>query len=234
MKFLWLILIILLSVYLNRTYAYYYDYIGDHYQKAPAQTILRGEDIKPGFVLLGDSLMAGVGVSAEGENLGLLLYKVKGETKNLEYFNLAFAGATAENVLKQQLPEALKAQPREVTLLVGINDAHDFTADKDFEQNYRQIVDGLIASSAQITLINIPYLGSSSILLPPWSLFMEIRTRQLNSIIDKIAKENNLKLVDLYKLSRERFVNPSELYSEDQFHPSDEGYALWSDYINAN
>lgn len=233
MKYLLPVFLIVIFLYLNRAYAYYFDYIGEHYQTAPAQTVLTEEE-KPGFIVFGDSLMVGVGVSAEGESLGALLYRAKGENEELEYFNLAVVGATVKKVLMEQLPVALEAHPKTVFLLVGINDVHNFTAEKEFEDNYRRVVDGLVSEGAQITLINIPYLGSNSILLPPWNLYLDFKTKQFNGIIGKIAKEKNLKVIDLYKLSREKFIEPSNLYSEDQFHPSDKGYALWSDYINAN
>lgn len=234
MKFLLPIFFIAIFLYLNRTYAYYFDYIGEHYQTAPAQTILREEDEKPGFVALGDSLMAGVGAGSGGESLGLLLYKAKGENEDLEFQNLAVAGATAKVTLKEQLPQALQSRPQTAFLLTGINDVHNFTSEQEFEKNYREIVNGLTQTGSQLTLINIPYLGSNSILLPPWNLYMDFKTKQLNTVIGKIAKEKNLKVVDLYKLSREKFIEPSSLYSEDQFHPTDKGYALWSEYINAN
>ena len=234
MKFLLPVLIIALVLLLNRTYAYYYDYIKDHFQKAPAQTILSEKDENSSFIALGDSLMVGVGTGEGDESLGLLLYKAKIGNKALKYVNLAIPGSTIKQVLKEQLPRALQSRPKIVWLLAGINDVHDFTPKKEFEKDYRLIVDGLIASGGQITLINIPYLGSSSILLPPWNLFMDFQTKQYNAIIDKIAREKGLKMADLYKLSREKFIDSSDLYSGDLFHPSGRGYILWSDYINAN
>lgn len=235
MKFLLPVFLIAFLFFLNRTYAYYYDYIGDHYLKAPGQTVLKEKEGRHGFVVLGDSLMAGVGATSGQSSLGSLLYQSNGKKNELEFLNFAVSGATADDVLKQQLPEALGSRPQVIFLLVGVNDIHNYTPEKEFEENYRLIVNGLTAiPEVKLTLINIPYLGSSSILIPPWNLYIDLKTKQYNSIVSNVAKEKNLKLIDLYKLSREKFLEPSDLYSQDQFHPSDRGYALWADYINAN
>lgn len=203
--------------------------------KTPAQTVLTEKNDKPGFVVMGDSLMAGVGATNGQSSLGSLLYQSNGKKNELEFLNLAVSGATANDVLKQQLPEALGSRPQVVFLLVGVNDIHNYTPKKEFEKNYRLIVNGLTAvPDLKLTLINVPYLGSSSILVPPWNLYIDLKTKQYNSIISNIAKEKNLKLIDLYKLSRDKFIEKSDLYSEDQFHPSDKGYYLWAEYINAN
>jgi lysophospholipase L1-like esterase len=84
---------------------------------------------------------------------------------------------------------------------------------------------------AEITIINIPYIGSDQILLPPWNTILDWRMRRFNQIIAKTAKTENVKLIDLYTPTKEKFVKNSDLYSEDQFHPSDKGYRLWADII---
>lgn len=231
MKYIWLIFLILIIVFLNRSYARFYKYLDSYPLVAPPEAQINPSSEKPKFVSLGDSLFAGLGSSGGDKSLGVLVHKgldPKGET---DLINLAVSGATVNDVLMRQLPSALEKNPQVVSLLIGVNDVHDFTTPAQFERDYRKIIDELQSkTSAKIILINIPYLGSSEILLPPWNLYMNSKTKEFNKIIDKIAGEKGLKVVDLYA-TKDKFIEPSDLYSRDQFHPSDKGYMLWAKVI---
>lgn len=173
--------------------------------------------------------MSGVGASSEKQSFGYLLHQTLDSENKTDFINLAVPGAKIRNVLANQLPQVIEDKPKEIAILVGINDVHDRTEIKNFEKEYTQLVKNLKSGTqANITLFNVPYLGSDKILLPPWNFYMDLKTRQYNQVIAKIAKGYDLKLIDLYKMSRENFVKSSKLYSEDQFHPSDEGYKLWA------
>lgn len=177
--------------------------------------------------------MDGVGASSEQTSLSYMLYKSLDSKGEMDLINLAVPGAKVNDVLTDQLPVALQENPQDVVILIGINDVHDRTPLKSFEKDYRGIITELTSkTSAKTTLVNIPYLGSDLILLPPWNLYMDIKTKQYNEIIAGLAKEKNLKLVNLYDLSKDKFTKSSNLYSKDQFHPSEEGYGLWVKLIN--
>lgn len=232
MKYFLLILLILCGFYLNRSYAYFYNYFDKNFLEAPNET-LNPKSQKPNFITLGDSLLDGVGASSEQTSFSYMLYKSSDPKSNMNLINLAVSGAKVRNVLEEQLPVALQEDLADVVILIGINDIHDQTPLKSFEKDYRGIIEELTSkTSAKITLINIPYLGSDLILLPPWNFYTDLKTRQYNEIIKNLAEEKNLKLVDLYGLTEDKFKKNSSLYSKDQFHPSDQGYALWMELIN--
>jgi acyl-CoA thioesterase-1 len=238
MKYFWIVLLVLGGVYLNRSYAYFYDYLRMYPLRAPGQQVSPVQQTEVGkakFVTLGDSLMVGVGTDSYEQSLGYLLYKQANTKNDLDLINLGIPGTEAKDILKVEGPAAIKENPKIVVVFIGVNDVHNFVPVTTFQSNYSKFIKDLTTqTSAQITLINIPYLGSNLVLLPPWNTFMDLRTQQFNHIIHQIAKQNNLKVVDLYSFSRQNFVKSSPLYSQDQFHPSAAGYQKWADYINAN
>lgn len=233
-----LVAIILLAIYLNRSYAYFYNSPKSQTQTSLPQTSktenLNKQTIK--FTTLGDSLLAGVGSSNYQFNLAYLVsQKLASGDKKVELSNLAYPGAKSKDLITSQLPQAIAEKPDQVLILIGINDVHDLISQNEFNSNYQQIINQLTnKTSAKITVVNIPFLGSNKILLPPWNFFIDLKTSQFNKIIKNIAKEKNLKLINLYSFTKKNFVNSSDLYSSDQFHPSDKGYLLFSELINAN
>jgi lysophospholipase L1-like esterase len=88
----------------------------------------------------------------------------------------------------------------------------------------------LAKTKAQIIVINLPYLGSKDIVYPPFNFLLNFRTKQFNDIISSLAHGDRVKLIDLYN-GNQKFLQNSKFYSSDQFHPSNEGYMLWSQLI---
>lgn len=229
-----LVLLLIIGGYLNLTYAYFYNFLSQKHLVAPIHETkviisnnLTTQTIK--YVSLGDSLTEGVGASVYQKTYPYLLARKLSSKNNAELVNLARAGDTSEDVLANQLPQALSARPDLVTLLIGVNDLHNLISLKRFEDNYTEIVSNLKKSGAKIYLLSIPYLGSSKIIYPPYNLILDFRTKQFNSVIKKKAAEMKVEYIDLYSLKK----GPT-FYSPDQFHPSDFGYEEWSKAINVN
>lgn len=226
------VILILIVVYLISSYAYPYEYQRNNFLPDPLypkRQILNVDSSKK-LVILGDSLMVGVGSSDQTKALG---YQV-GTSVAGKLVNLASPGSEVEDVLTDQLPEAIAEKPDFVLIMVGVNDVHNLKSSSGFADNYAKIVSALSSeTSAKITLVNIPYLGSDKIVFPPWNFLLDLRTRQFNDIILKLS-QGKIKVVDLYGESKNKFQVSSDLYSKDQFHPSDKGYASWAGFIDAN
>lgn len=231
--------LIFIIVYLISTYAYPYEY-QENSSPNPMypirQTII--ENSSKGslkLVIVGDSLMAGVGTSGKTKALSYSVAKefARVQNSNVELIDLATPGSGVEDVLQNQLPEAIKEKPDFVLVMIGVNDVHNLKSAEYFKDNYGRIVSALSTrTEAKVTLINIPYLGSDKIVLPPWNLLLDLRTTEFNDIIRQLS--GKAKLIDLYGKFKTQFQKSSNLYSKDQFHPSDLGYAEWAGYINAN
>ena len=78
------------------------------------------------FAALGDSTTFGLGDPVVGGWRGwarLLAEALSASAYDVSFCNLAVPGATAETVLRDQLPDAVAHRPDLVALIVGINDA---------------------------------------------------------------------------------------------------------------
>lgn len=234
------LLIIGVFLYLNRSYAYFYNFQGAHFIANPGYESLhtfnagKSKEIKK-LVILGDSLMAGTGSSSQDKSLAFMLANNLAKKENIELINLAYPGVGVEDALRRQVPLAIKAKPDYIILMIGTNDVHNRMFPSVFEDNYRQVLNLLNQiPNAKITIINIPYIGSDKILLPPWDNVLNLQIKNFNLKIKELASQKNLKVIDIYERFKNEFNKSSTLYSDDQFHPSDKGYVLWADYINEN
>jgi lysophospholipase L1-like esterase len=231
--------------YLYISYAGFYNYIRKMNLQRPTieNTLILENPNGNGsvkYVALGDSLSAGVGSENPSETIVYLFGAKLSETnEKVNIVNLAQPGGTTVDVINEQLSLALNEKPDYVTLLIGINDIHNRISAKEFQENYTFILEELLTGSdAQITVINLPYLGLNKVVRPPYSWLLNSRTKLFNKIIsDVVASKNQsgrIRLVDLYKNSYEIFKQDPKYYSSDFFHPSGEGYVMWSGIINAN
>lgn len=235
------LLIALPLIYLNRTYAYFYDYQGDHFIGNPtySQTHLFNTDEKfdtKKLVILGDSLMAGTGSTQEENSMAYLIAQDLATRQNVELQNLAHPGVGINDVLDRQLPEVIKIRPDYIVLMIGTNDVHNRMGLEEFNNKVHLLIGRLLSETpAKITVVNIPYLGSERILFRPWNSLLESRIQEFNNVLSAhVSIKKNIKLVDIYSKFKNYFVESSDLYAGDEFHPSDKGYGLWANYLNEN
>lgn len=230
-----LILGILGILYLNYSYSNFYNYQGNHFLKNPPYSKFqevksnKGNEMK--LVILGDSLMAGTGTFDEKKSLAYLIAEGYAEKEDVTLINLAIPGVGVKHVYEVQVPETLEQKPDQIFLMIGTNDVHNRVTDRTFRNYLRASLDKLLQTKAKVTVINIPYIGSNLILYSPWDRVLDGRIREFNQIIESEAASKGLGVIDLYTPFKEQFKNHSDLYSLDEFHPSEKGYKLWADYI---
>jgi len=229
-----LVILLILGIYLNRSYDYFYNFLSQHNLVAPVheETMMVGSSPKLQtikYLSSGDSLTAGVGVSDYKNSYPYLVAQKLSSENNVELMNLARSGDTSKDVLENQLAEAVSENPNVITLLIGVNDLHNLKSLQEFENNYVQIVSTLKKTNAKIYLLSIPYLGSEKVVYFPYNFILNYRTKQFNNVIKKISIDYKIEFIDLYSLKKS-----SDFYSEDQFHPGENGYKEWVRIINVN
>ncbi|OGY54002.1 MAG: hypothetical protein A3A24_03240 [Candidatus Buchananbacteria bacterium RIFCSPLOWO2_01_FULL_46_12] len=248
MKIVYLIVIILLvalGVYLNRSYAYIYQEIGSVGLSSPDTkrtytTAGTGEDKTAPilYVALGDSLTAGVGTNNFQQSYPYLVAeKLANSGSAVTLKDLSVSGAKTSELISYQLAEAVGSKPSIVTLLIGVNDIHGNVSKTTFEKNYGEILKQLSQNAnTKIYAISIPYIGSSTLFLPPYQLYFNYKTKEFNEIIKKLAAAYKVYYIDIYTPTVGLFMKSGPQYSTDAFHPSAEGYKLWAgviyDYLN--
>lgn len=227
-----IILTLFIGIYLNRSYAHFYNFLGQKHLVPPQHPVeitvgnLTEKTIK--YTALGDSLTAGVGVSDYKNSYPYLIAQKLSSKNKVMLINLAHEGDTSSDMLLK-LPTIISQNPDLITILIGINDIHNFISPMKFEENLTQSVKTLKRTNAKIYLLSLPYLGSSRILYFPYNFILDFQTKQFNKIIWKISKIYGVGYIDLYPIAKSY-----NFYSKDQFHPGEEGYKEWSISINVN
>ncbi len=244
MKYLIIIFIILgAGLYLNRAYAYVYKTLGASnlanpttHQIITAPFSANAFTKKIVYVALGDSLTAGIGATAEDKTYPYRLAKLLTEKQNAQVtvINLGWPGATAEDVLKIQVPQAAQFRPDIITVAVGVNDMHNQVPTGLFQHTISNIIDKLSGTTKHLNIINAPFLGDKSVFIPPYRLYFDWQTKRYNTFINNATAGRQVNLVDMYTLTRAKAFADPLYYSTDNFHPSDEGYDFWSKIIYDN
>jgi lysophospholipase L1-like esterase len=185
------------------------------------------------YVALGDSLTSGAGTTKQTESFPYdiaerLVLKEQGVTLK----NLSYPGATTQNLINDLLDKAIVAQPDMITLLIGVNDMHNHVSLEQFRANYTYILERLShETKAKIYIINLPFIGSNTAILPPLDLYFNSQTEKFNNVIKELASEYNLKYIDLYSPTKDLLRKDGPHYSSDSFHPSASGYKWWANII---
>ncbi len=241
-----LALLLALTVYLNRSYAAFYDLIGQKHLGSPyTRNTFLIESLPTDFkndklttvkyVALGDSLTAGVGSTNYKETYPYIAAKkLLSKSYEVTFENLGKPGAESSDVLNSQIPKAVLENPDYVSILVGINDIHNLKSITEYKRNMSQILETLKTKThAKITVIDIPLLGYENWQFPYRDL-LDLRTRQFNDALKNLPEIKNVNFIDLYTRSREQFLLDKNLYSSDLFHPNNQGYIFWGNLINVN
>jgi acyl-CoA thioesterase I len=182
------------------------------------------------YVALGDSTAAGIGAASGGGYPERLVAKLRPSFPGLKLLNLGESGATTSDVLESQVPRALRARPRLVTVGIGINDVGLQIPDDAFALNLEEIVVPLHELGAAIAIANIPDVALSPAVsrLVPRAMY-ERRIELFNEHVTATAARHGLTLIDLYGLSRETLPGRPEMFCSDGFHPSAVGYDVWAE-----
>jgi len=181
------------------------------------------------YVALGDSTGVGIGARRGVGYAGRLFERIERVRPGSKFINLCVSGATGGDVLRGQVGRVREARPTLATLGIGINDIGHYVALEQFTRNYEEIVARLKEDpSLPVVIANIPDISYAPAL--PRSMREEVNSRILlfNEEISKIVERRSLLLVDIYAMSHEAAPSHPEFFSDDGFHPSDEGYEYWA------
>lgn len=181
------------------------------------------------YAALGDSTGVGVGARKGGGYVARIFHRLERVRPGSRLINLCVSGATTADVLREQVGRLAGAHPTLVTLGIGINDVTRNHAPEQFARNYEEIILQIKAqTSAPVVVTNIPDLSFAPVV--PAFARDDVRRRIniYNQHIARLATTHKLFLVDAYEKSHEVMPTHPEFFSDDNFHPSDEGYEFWA------
>ncbi|HVQ37915.1 MAG TPA: SGNH/GDSL hydrolase family protein [Pyrinomonadaceae bacterium] len=183
------------------------------------------------YLALGDSTGSGVGASEAGGGYVARLFKrLLTQRPGSKLVNLCVSGATASDVLRGQLDFGVRHDPQLVTLGIGINDVGHGVRLEQFSQNYEKILARLRSNTrATIVVTNIPDISSAPRI--PAAMRREYHQRivEFNDALTAIASRHGVIVFDVYSITHQELPSHPEYFSDDGFHPSDQGYELWAE-----
>jgi acyl-CoA thioesterase I len=179
----------------------------------------------PLWVALGDSAAQGLGADhPHGGYVGQVLADLRRRTRQpWRVVNLSRSGATAADVLSEQLPllEQLPAEPDLVTIGTGTNDLMRRPLPR-----VRGVFRAMIARAPRNTVIlDVPLPHERWFGLGPATLPL---VRRLNAFIRAESRRHGLPVAAISK----HFTRPwAGRFAPDDFHPNQAGYRLWADAV---
>lgn len=181
------------------------------------------------YVAIGDSTGIGLGARDGGGYVDRLFARIAQKHPGSTLINLSAAGATTSDAVDKQItrPDATRATL--ITICVGLNDLLRGREAKQFAENYETVVAKLRQPGRLIVVATLPDVASAPALKGMADESLRTRLGQFNKAIEGIAGRYGVPLVDLYKLSGEMGGSRAEFFSSDGLHPSELGYAHWTE-----
>ena len=179
------------------------------------------------YVALGASDSIGVGADRPAVE-GWVPRVHAGLPPRTRLVNLGIGGATLEDIVRRELPSALDARPRWVTVWAGVNDLARGVPRDRFSSELDSLLAELRSASnggdeRTVLLLNIPDLRQLPAFASVDPALLDATVRDWNQAIAATAARHNVQVVDLYAHWDELARHP-EYLSADGFHPSSAGY----------
>lgn len=191
-----------------------------------SEVLGQGEDLI--YVAAGDSTSVGVGASTIKKTYAYKLFVDLAKQNRVHYIPVGKSGAKTTDVLSEQMPKIVEANPDIVTLSIGANDVTHLRSNRDILKNYKDITDQISAQThAQIYLTNIPILKDAPLLPLPLRKFIKYKSEKINQELS-VLETDRVHIVPIYSFGWDQFSDIRTTFAPDQFHPSDTGYENWT------
>jgi lysophospholipase L1-like esterase len=173
------------------------------------------------LLLLGDSIIAGVGARTLDQALAGQTAKVLSQTlaRTIAWKAVGKIGVEANGVLQGLIPSTdLHADV--VVISVGINDVTSLTSTRRWRANLLGIFKALRAASPKATIViaGLPPLGLFPLLPQPLRFVLGQRASRLDGILKDLAAQEKVTYVPI------QFGMAPDRFAGDGYHPSESSY----------
>lgn len=184
------------------------------------------------YVALGDSTVYGLGATSPSRHfVGRLFERIRHEYPNARLVNRGVCMATAADVLAQQVPDAILDRPHLVTLSVGPNDLRRGFTPQDFARRVEVILERLHRETEATVVVNrLPEMEFCPRFSKAERSLVGAMTRYYNHALQHVVDGFGIELIDIGVADRPE-AERHRFFSADGYHPSDEGYAAWTDVV---
>lgn len=180
------------------------------------------------FVVFGDSTSVGQGSTYDRGIARNSARHIAAKGNTVTLYNFGVSGAVAAEVLNDQLKQAREVRPDAVLIAVGANDVTHFTKPSEVRTNLAKIIQQLqsVNPEVRIVLSGSPQMGSVPRFPQPIRYFAGVRTASINKELT-ILQSDTVILAPLAAETGKLFSEHPELFAQDNFHPTSEGYESW-------
>jgi lysophospholipase L1-like esterase len=188
---------------------------------APSQRIL----------IVGDSTAVGTGARSPAASVAGRIGALHADASIV---NLAEDGARVADVVLQ-LERAEPARFDMVLIQAGANDVLRLASPAAQAADWTRVITAARGRADRVLVMPAGNVGTAPFFFPPISWFMTSRARQARDIARQAAERHGAAFVNLFhERDAEPFLaDPERFYAPDYLHPSDEGYALWFQALQA-
>ena len=142
--------------------------------------------------------------------------------------DLAVSGARVGDVVDDQVAGLDELHPDVVLVSVGANDAVHLTSRADFRSGYEALL-AAVPDGALVVLLGVPDMGAPPRYLQPLRGLAAFRGRQMDGVSRSVARDHDAVYVDIAGETGPTTRSDTGRYlAADEYHPSDDGYALWA------
>lgn len=200
-----------------------------------SQTMSAQEKTKIRYAAIGDSYTIGEGVNENERWPNQLVKHLAEENIELEIVcNPSVTGWTTQQVIDNELPFYRESKPDFATLLIGVNDWVQDVSPEKFRENLRFIISEMLKelkNKQNLVLVTIPDFSCTPE-GPKYSRGRDISKglAGFNEIIQEEAASNNLKVADIFEVSK-KVKGDASFVAGDGLHPSGKEYAAWEEII---
>jgi len=193
------------------------------------KTNIPGKGRALNYAVLGDSTAVGQGGEYQKGVASSTARYIAGKGFAVSVQNFAVSGARTKDVLGKQVPDAVHFRPDIVLICVGANDVTHLTRLAYIKRDAKAIIDRLQAvnPNAKIIITGSPEMGSVPRFPQPTKFLAGQRTAAINRAFDEVIQEKGTIRAHIAEETGPTFKEHPELFAQDKFHPTDEGYAVW-------
>ena len=187
------------------------------------------------YVAIGDSYSIGEGASPNESWPALLTRHLNDKGLHVDLVaNPSRTGWTTQQAIARELPIFVESKPDFATLQIGVNDWVQGVDAETFRKNFTDLVDQMLAmlrDKNRFLIVTIPDFGVTPT-GPKYARGRNISEgiASFNKIITEEATKRGLRVVDVFRISKQMGDEPS-LVAADGLHPSAKEYAAWEKVI---
>jgi lysophospholipase L1-like esterase len=181
------------------------------------------------IAVLGDSSVTAPGVAGPEDIWVTRLCERMAHRHHVILRSFAVGGSQADDLIADQLEEAVLFGPDMIFVSVGANEVIRGVSRSTFYQNLSRLVAKLADTGATVIQSGVGEMGSIPRLHPPLSNLMAYRAKKFDDVHWKVARENGTIVVDQRSDDIDIWYRDRSLWSPDLFHVSAAGHARWAD-----